>query len=95
MITLSGFHYNRPEILLINSLEGRQLVNVQKDPWKVADEEDHDDRQEDDGQAVFLSPQESDVLRVVAVDVLDVVEARATARRLLLFGRIRSGLNRI
>ena len=54
MITLSGFHCNRPEILLINSLEGRQLVNVQKDPWKVADEEDHDDRQEDDGQAVFL-----------------------------------------
>ena len=52
-------------------------MDVQKDPGEVADQEDHDDGQEDDGQAVLLPPEQADVLRVVAVDVLDVVEAGA------------------
>ena len=83
-------------VLQINqSPEGRQLVNVKKNSGEIANEKDHDDRQEDDCQAVFLPPQQSDVLRVVAVDVLQVVEARAPAGRLLLFGRVVSGLNRI
>ena len=58
-------------------LEGGQLMDIKQDPGEVADQEDHDDGQEDDGQAVLLPPEQADVLRVVAVDVLDVVEAGA------------------
>ena len=54
-------------------------MDVQQDPGEVADQEDHDDGQEDDGQAVLLPPEQADVLRVVAVDVLDVVEAGTPA----------------
>ena len=72
--------------------ERRKLMDIQKHSWEVADQEDHDDGQEDDGQAVFLSPQESDVLRIVAVDVLlllNVAEACAPLMwRIIIFCRV-------
>ena len=71
------------------------MLVVEMAPGEVAEQEYDDDRQENDGQAVLLATQETDVLRVVAVDVLDVGEAGATTFRRFFFGRIVSGRDRI
>ena len=57
--------------------EGGQLVDVQEDPGEVANEEGQDDRQEDGGQAVLLSPHQPQVGRVHVVRAL---QARAAFR---------------
>ena len=45
-------------------------MDVQEDPGEVANEEGQDDRQEDGGQAVLLSPHQPQVGRVHVVRAL-------------------------
>ena len=58
--------------------EGCELVDVEKDPGKVADQVDQDDGQEDGGQAVLLAPHQTQVGRVAFVRALQARAALGT-----------------